>query len=482
MTGRRLVLELVADHPAVFSRTPATLGAHSTLPGPTGASLLGWAASRLYSRRDPDGAFTLFHSGAVRFSDAVRMSGDKPLFPNPATLLEPKHGDGRAALGRAAFHAHADNEGRQAEAVRNRLVTLDGEDHGKASRRRRLRTALDHGRAADGQLFDYEEVLPDRLVLRATVETDAGIDAALWARLEKAFEGTLRLGRARNNGYGGGYRCTALDDAASPWPQPPEVGGRHIRLWLLSDLALSDDCGSPRLLPEPADFDLGPEWALDPSESALSVRRIWPYNRAFGSRDMEFPVIEAGSVLAFARAADAGSPVQLSGIAGIARERGCGRYTVLDKFDFRPCKDDEVQDPFAGSAPPPGIAAWASARAGSAFGDARKTWRADRKKEALGRLRRAGLDGPGPSQWSRLEREALPALGEKRLGELLQAILDRPWSAHDCGLDRWVRRELFVDDPDDRDARRADIRDVLSALRIAAQQLRSRPDSREGAR
>ena len=176
---RCLTIELVPEEAAVFSRTAATEGAHATLAGPPGAALLGWAASRCYEDLG-DAAHTVFHSGMVRFSDAVRWVDGKARFPNPAILLKPKHGGGETVLGRSRFE-EVNNAGKdanqiQAEAVKGEWLSLDGEKSKAPETRHRMRTAMEDGKAKEGQLFGYQAIDPTDLCYRATIETDAGMD------------------------------------------------------------------------------------------------------------------------------------------------------------------------------------------------------------------------------------------------------------------------------------------------------------------
>ena len=86
MKSATLLLHL-ADR-AVFSKRGATEGEQTTLDYIPGATLLGWAA-RNYS--DFDDAFKLFHSGSVRFSNALPLAGDGTVaYPTPQILMQAK--------------------------------------------------------------------------------------------------------------------------------------------------------------------------------------------------------------------------------------------------------------------------------------------------------------------------------------------------------------------------------------------------------
>ena len=69
---RRMLLILTPTERAAFSARAATEGDHQTLNYIPGAALLGWAAARLYD--DMEDPFCVFHSGAVRFSNALPLT------------------------------------------------------------------------------------------------------------------------------------------------------------------------------------------------------------------------------------------------------------------------------------------------------------------------------------------------------------------------------------------------------------------------
>ena len=83
---RRVRLLLEQTRPAVFSRNAATEGAHATLDAPTGGALLGWAAA-VGGYGNFNKPFKVFHSGAVRFGNAMPLGPDGTVcVPTPKLL------------------------------------------------------------------------------------------------------------------------------------------------------------------------------------------------------------------------------------------------------------------------------------------------------------------------------------------------------------------------------------------------------------
>lgn len=334
--GGTMVLELrlTQSTRASFSARSATEGTHATLSAPTGASLLGWAAGGGRYGRMED-AFKVFHSGHVRFGDAVPDSGHgTETIPIPRSLAAPKASGGKATAGNRLNtdlvvngkerDAETRNQDTQYEAIKPGFMTLDLRLlRGKTGQR--LRTATRDGRAATGQLFGLQHVEPGAQAdFVARIEIDPEVsDNDIWA-LFQAFDGQeLRLGRAKGTGYGGGYHCTASLRAVQPEVLPKGTAGQ-VRVLALSDIAAVNAFGAPA--PYPAGSDLGLQGArFIAAESAVSHRRFAPWNGHLGRRDTERLVIEAGSVLVYDLPNALPADIPARQTIGLWREAGFGR-------------------------------------------------------------------------------------------------------------------------------------------------------------
>ncbi len=357
----RVLLILQPQEPAIFSERAATEGAHRTRPHPTGSSLLGWAAARLYKDfqknkdfQKTDKAYEVFHSGRVRFSDAVPLTAENyPAFRMPRLLVERKQGEKALAsgilrpkhtwVGRDAFKKENGDDA-QAEALKDGYIAANL-TLAKIDTDLRLRTATEAGLAKKSALFGYGHIKPelgeDRqpFLYAATIEADDGFADTDWETLREAFnEQELCLGRAARTGYGGWYRCQWFEgeSVSNPWPQGKidknaEKTGR-LRVWVLSDLALIDDKGAPCFAPEKSEMLRLPGGGrLCLKESTIGTRRFAPWNRHLGKRDIERQVIEAGSVLTYHY--EKGLPntdpdPNFSRPVGVFQEQGLGRLWV----------------------------------------------------------------------------------------------------------------------------------------------------------
>jgi hypothetical protein len=459
MTFRILTLELTAQNAAVFSRSAATATTHMTATYPQGANLLGWAAEQLYEDFDKVGiASTVFHSGKVRFSDAVRLvevdDFDSPTFPNPAILLEPKHQGGDVKLGRAIYdkcYNQDPNKKIQAEAIKGRLVTLTGTETTRPILKRRLRTATLGGVAADAQLFNYQSIMPGQTTYRSTIECDDdSVTDDQWAALKAVFEGVLQIGRGHITAYGGSYRCEVSDDQPSFWPTRQEMPAstNQLRLWLVSDAAFVDEFGSPILNPGAKQFGLSDEWKLIPSESASSSRRVWPWNGQYGTRDMEYAIIEAGSVFTFFRQ-NGEAAVTPHNLVGIGQERGFGRVAVMTTgFIFK--ASNGADDAIPAVANDADIATdlfitWLKQRDLSKMSVDLERWTDQMIAAVREKVKRAGREGPKVTQWKNLYpmAEEFGKTGDVS-GPIVDLVKQRCWDENYSDIGGWVKTTLFA--------------------------------------
>lgn len=291
--------DILLEQPLIISQQAASAGAHQSLDYLPGSVLLGLAASRLYAELDAPSAWTLFHSGQVRFGDALPLDGEAPGFPVPlcwhAYKGEPTQERGQLLAANLFDPSRmlADTS-RQPVQLRAGYTTASGRLL-TPTRQQTLKTAIapGTGMAAEGQLFGYEALSAGQR-FRFTLSADAGLDADLWQRLAKSLTGTARLGRSRSAQFGH-VRITAH---AAPALAPGALQDTALTLWLLSDLLL-EERGQPCLTPHPDQLGLpeGTHWL--PEQSFLRSRRYSAYNAYRRHYDSERQVICRGSVLRF---------------------------------------------------------------------------------------------------------------------------------------------------------------------------------------
>ena len=322
--------------PVIVSESSATTGAHRSLDYLPGSLFLGYCAARLYAQLPAQEAWTLFHSGAVRFADANPLTaGNELALPVPLSLHAYKGQspyraeysmrlDGERVFD-AAYPATPSDTARQAQQLRGGYLTGSGLLL-KPSQSVQMKTAIAaDGRAAQGQLYGYSALTAGQR-FNMCIEADQDVAPALLDKLEKALLGTAHFGRSRSAQFGAvSIEKSGLPSSTCGFADNAELA----TFWLLSDLALLDEHGQPSVQPNPAAFGLpdSSEWLVQ--ASFLRQRRYSPYNAKRRSYDCERQVLTRGSVIRFRLTEpQALGAVPRTGAIGLFRESGLGRYLL----------------------------------------------------------------------------------------------------------------------------------------------------------
>jgi CRISPR-associated protein Csx10 len=328
---------LVTD--AVISERSATTGGHRCLDYIPGACLLGAVAAELYDGLEQD-AFTVFHSGKVRFGNAYPLSTTgEPALPVPFAWHTTKGEEMNGSVANvknllcatAAQHEEWEKKGDQQKQLRSGYFTLSGKLL-QPAKRYRLKTAINRrkmGMAEESQLYGYESLQAGSL-WHFSVEFDDEVSEAVRQQVLSALGGTLRIGRSRTAEYG--VLQTALCSAAiEPLPSASQSDGRLV-IYCLSDLALTDEKGMPTLVP---DFGLSAV-TFDPAKSFLRIRSYAPFNGTRWRFDLERQVIAKGSILVYG-----GNPTsedlqslqdRIAKGIGLYRQEGLGKLLINPSF------------------------------------------------------------------------------------------------------------------------------------------------------
>lgn len=329
MSDFTVILELIDD--CVFSERAATEGGHKSLNYIPGAALLGAAAARLYTKLPSAAAFTLFHSGQVRFGNGLPLGpDDETAWPIPLCWHhakgEPTQQDNQLLSERIwrlgdKFEL---SENKQPKQLRSGYVTNSGSVW-EPKETMRMKTAIDPttGRAREAALFGYEALTAGQRFC-ARISADAAVNADLLQQLRATFTGQLLLGRSRSAEYG---RVRTVVHDFTPLPQPSSTRGGRVTLWLLSDLAALDDKGQPTLTPRPEWLGLPPGTCVL-EQTFLRTRHYSPWNAHRRGPDLERQVISQGSVLVFdlQRPLTAAEQAQIAATGlGAHREAGLGQ-------------------------------------------------------------------------------------------------------------------------------------------------------------
>ena len=331
MTVGELALRIDLVDDLVLSASAASSGGHRSLRHIPGVVLRGLFAGRLYGKRGLD-AYSLFHSGELRFGDAWPLADNgAAALPMPLSLHYKKsdehcywrktRGGGRRLvpelIDNLALIA-ADDEKQREPVARGFLEP--GADWPQPAADLRMKTAIDEatGRSAEAQLFGYDAIAAGQSFL-SLVEGPKMLLDALRGELEHR---RFRIGRSKRAEYG------RIEVTEVQLTEELLGGGRaqasDFVFWALSDLSLVDEHGNPTLRPNPAEFCGGPGYCYVAERSWLRSRRYMPWNGHWGMPDLERVIIAAGSVLVFKSDSDA-SPAQPSRWVGTFNEAGLGR-------------------------------------------------------------------------------------------------------------------------------------------------------------
>lgn len=450
---KRYLLDCRLLDEVVVSERGATTGSHRTLDYLPGACFLGAAAKALYAELDAGDAFMVFHSGHVRFCNALPAADGEIGRPVPLALHERKGepADRQRPQGERLFnfcHPQGQAECRQNGAQPRQLRTGWLTGSGRllhVGRSYRMKTAVEAttGRAAEGQLFGYESLHAGQRFI-GEVQLDACIPASLQARLVACLDGVLRVGRSRSAQYGRvACRVEALPDTAGL-----PLAGDRLALWLQSDLAC-DRAGVPTFTPSLAELGLETGGTLDAGASFIRTRSYAPYNAHRRLPDLERQVISAGSVLVYRldSAPAASDAARLAAGLGNWRECGLGQVVVNPPLlaavhpvfaEARPSGQVE----WTSSPPAPAdhpLLAWLLAGSGAAEAEARvKAWveaqvpawvQRQESARRFNGIAEFELAGPSRTQWGAVREKA-------RLARSDRASLDRQLFAQDAGLCR----------------------------------------------
>jgi len=329
---------------------------HASLDYIPGGTLLGVLAGRLYQSLNPDEAFTVFHSGKVRFNNAYI---DQSL-PLPFSWHAPKNAQVVNETGQIqrdqvfdlSYQSPNDMAGQQPKQMRQGYINAAYQLSSPYSGYR-LKTAIDPltGRAKDSQLFGYQHLNKGQHFFGSIV-FDNDFDDALQETIKDQLQCGLRLGRSKNSQYGR-VSLQWLDNVPAHTRRLISSTGsqstdKKMTLWCLSDCCLHDtETGQPILQIQAR--HLGLEGDIIPDQTFIRTRRYIPYNTYRRGHELERQVISKGSVISIQlkEAIDEQSLIALEtqGI-GLYKEQGLGQIAINHPWlavNYQPIAKEQVQ-------------------------------------------------------------------------------------------------------------------------------------------
>lgn len=334
-------LKITTLEEVVISERAANEGSHASLDYLPGATFLGAIAARLYEDLSEQEAYQVFHSGKVRFGNALPLSQDEQLtYPMPLCWYKDKAKDFSAKMLLINYQHGKHHKRIQPQQMRDNYISLRAFDtknrFTKIVSRFRMKTAIDPevGTARESQLFGYTSLPTDHEFV-CCLEADDDIEQNLFEQIIDSLQGELKLGRSRSAEYG----AVNIELSEHPDERPLPKAASEVTLWLLADTALQDDKGEPLLHPTAKSVGLPAHFELDMEKTFIRTRRYAPFNAHRRRRELERVVLSMGSVLYFKTEtpeqndamAETLEGIQAKGI-GLYRQAGLGRVWINPKI------------------------------------------------------------------------------------------------------------------------------------------------------
>ena len=339
MESRYFIVTLNED--TVISQSSATMGGHASKDYLSGSVLLGAVANTLYKNFQSQQAWQLFHSGKMRFGNALPVSDNGyPTFPVPRSWFCDKEDAMEGLKRKNAINYTAEDflPDQRVQQYRGQYFTFQSNTDNELlapNASYRMKTAIGHdtGVAAESELFGYTCLLAGQSFY-FSLECDDDMVAHLDEIADTLTNQPVYLGKSRSAEYG----SVSIREIETPPPlEQPQEDASTITLWLLSDVLLYDEYGIPTL--QPKGENIHPHlkgWELDYAHSFTYSRRIALYNATYQRRELEREVIGMGSVLHYAPSDDVSNAslsvetlieIQNHGI-GSYRQAGLGKIWV----------------------------------------------------------------------------------------------------------------------------------------------------------
>lgn len=329
--------------PVILNTSGATEGELDTLTYVPGSNFLGIAARRYDTYGDQ--AFTVFHSGKVRFGNAFPLTQDgRQALPCPASWFIPK-GETLASCDRILTtpeerqRVQADKQPKQ---LRGDYFVPDATpallDAHAIVKSFAIKSAYDSDlrRSEDAKMFGFTS-LNAGTDWTFTVDFDPDVPVSLRRQVVASLLGQQAIGCSKTAQYGAVaielLTQTPLRVTSKPAAAADDDGRCRYYLYAASQLAFANEFGQPALLPPLAELGFGPDAAYDLERTQLLYHSYCPWNGKRKSRDASRLVLLPGSVIVVT-ADHAPDPERLARGVGAYLAEGLGRLILNPDFLF----------------------------------------------------------------------------------------------------------------------------------------------------
>ncbi len=337
----------------VLNSTLATECNMTSLDYIPGSNFLGMVASKLYTSLTAEEAYSVFHSGAVRFGDALISTNEELSYAMPSMLfmdkLNRKIGEDDVYLHHLIDYSNPPSkEGSRLQLKQERggylfangdvLKNIDKSFSLKSAQDRKTRSSK------DGAMFGFES-MNKGLTFLFTVQFD---DETHYSKINTALLGHRRLGKSKNAEFG----QVKIELVAK---QPKSIGNfeavDYVLVYAQSNLCfLEDEFGLATFQPTAEQLGLEAGAKIDWTKSQIRTHSysVWNYHR--NTTNCQRDCISKGSVF---YVTGAKLPTENTKVVGLHQAEGFGRliynplfldgnvHDALCKFTFRTKENED---------------------------------------------------------------------------------------------------------------------------------------------
>lgn len=321
---RELKFEITFKSPIILQANSNTQGKINSLDFIPGSAFLGMVASRYGDFSD---SFKIFHSGAVRFCDALPIKDGKEFFKIPLSYFHENLDDENIYN----HHLLSDSEFEkftQLKQMRNSYINEKNEQL-SLDRDFSQKSAYDKEkrRSMDSQMYGYEAFRAG-MKWRFSVKFEPSVSEYDMNRVKETLEHSTRLGKSKSAEYGVvEIKFIGENTDKIQTFTPPE---KYTFVYAKSRLALIDENGYPSydvkyILPN---LDAN---NVDYEKTQIRISNFTPYNRARVTKDYERACINKGSVIVLKDLSDR-QIIELKNGVGAYLSEGFGEVLINPWF------------------------------------------------------------------------------------------------------------------------------------------------------
>lgn len=295
---KQIHFKVILKSNIIINERSATEGLHTTLSFIPGNNFLGMAASKLYTTLDPEDAFLLFHSGKVRFSDAMPLHQHCiPVMVKPRVWMVEKGKKAEDGMRLFSSDLFKNNSTIQYKPAKGGYFVLEADQTTLVEyflkKGQTIKTAYnsEKRKSDDAKLFTYQHMEKGSEWM-VSVTADDDVSDTLIEKISNSLEGGQRVGRSSSAEFG-------LIEMKPIQELKKTVGGRWQKglnyVYAASRLIFTNPAGEPVLEPQVLDFGLS-AGKLDYTQSQVGFFRYSPYNGKRKVYDTERVGFEKGTV------------------------------------------------------------------------------------------------------------------------------------------------------------------------------------------